>query len=136
MTFRKFWRGVFALLLVLVTFQTLTPDPDNTEPGIAIARFIAELLFHDPRLGDKVAHFLVYSSLGAVAAFAHLEIADRRWMTIAALAAYGAFLEFLQGLGGVRVPEIADALANSGGVLAAYPAALLIERAFAGVKPA
>ena len=130
------WRGVFAQLIFFITWQTLTPDPDDTEPSIAIARFIAELLFHDPRLGDKVAHFLAYSALGGAAAFAHINIANRRWLTIAALAAYGAFLEYLQGLGGVRVPEIADALANSSGVVAAYPAALLIERALAKVKSA
>lgn len=130
------WRGVFAQLIFFITWQTLTPDPDDTEPSIAIARFIAELLFHDPRFGDKVAHFLAYSALGGAAAFAHINIANRRWLTIAALAAYGAFLEYLQGLGGVRVPEIADALANSSGVVAAYPAALLIERALAKVKSA
>jgi len=130
------WRGVFALLISFVTWQTLTPDPDNTEPSIAIARFIAELLFHDARLGDKVAHFLAYSALGGAAAFAHIQIANRRWLTIAALAAYGAFLEYLQGLGGVRVPEVVDALANSSGAVAAFPAALLIERALAKAKPA
>ena len=131
MNFRMFWRGAFALLIAFVTWQTLTPDPDNTEPSIAIARFIAELLFHDARLGDKVAHFLAYSALGGSAAFAHLELANRRWLTIAALAAYGGLLEFLQGFGGVRLPELADALANSSGALAAYPAALMIERALA-----
>ena len=136
MTVRMFWRGAFALLIVFVTWQTLTPDPDETEPSIAIARFIAELLFDDPRLGDKVAHFLAYSALGGSAALAHLELANRRWMTIAALAAYGALLEFLQGLGGVRAPELADALANSTGALAAFPAALLIESALSRVKAA
>ncbi|MEK7264720.1 MAG: VanZ family protein [Pseudomonadota bacterium] len=136
MTFKTFWRGVFALLLLFVTWQTLTPDPDNTEPSIAIARFIAELLFHDERLGDKVAHFLAYSALGGSAAFAHVELANRRWLTIAALAAYGVLLEFLQGVGGVRMPEFADALANSSGALAAYPAALFIERALSRVRAA
>lgn len=131
MNFKLFWRGVFALLVLFITWQTLTPDPDNTEPSIAIARFIAELLFHDARLGDKVAHFLAYSALGGSAAFAHLEMANRRWLTIAMLAAYGALLELLQGIGGVRLPEFQDALANSSGALAAYPAALFIERALA-----
>ncbi|OFX01483.1 MAG: hypothetical protein A3E78_06780 [Alphaproteobacteria bacterium RIFCSPHIGHO2_12_FULL_63_12] len=136
MNFKSFWRGVFALLLLFVTWQTLTPDPDTSKPSIAIARFIATLLFHDPQLADKVAHFLAYAALGGAAAFAHLEAANRRWLTIAMLAAYGALLEVAQGLGGVRMPEVADALANSSGALAAYPAALLIERALARVKTA
>lgn len=136
MTSRKVWRGVFALLVIFVTWQTLTDDPDSTEPSIAIARYIAELLFHDERLGDKVAHFLAYAALGGSAAFAHLEIAGRRSVTIAALALYGALLEYLQGLGGVRVAESADAVANFSGVIAAFPTALFIERAWARLKPA
>lgn len=136
MTSRKVWCGVFALLVIFVTWQTLTSDPDNTEPSIAIARYIAELLFHDERFGDKVAHFFAYAALGGSAAFAHLEIAGRRSVTIAALALYGALLEYLQGLGGVRVAEIADAFANFSGVVVAFPASLLVERALARLRPA
>lgn len=128
MKVRNWWRGLFLLLVVFVTWQTLTPDPDDTKSSIAIARFIAELIFHDERFGDKVAHFLAYAALGGSAALGHLQIAGRRWLTIAALASYGALLEYLQGQGGVRAPEIADALANSSGAIAAFPAALMVER--------
>lgn len=131
-----FWRVAFALLFLFVTWQTLTPDLDNTEPGIAIARFLATVLFHDERLGDKVAHFLAYAALSGAGAFAHLTIAGRRWLTIAALAFYGVILERLQGLGGVRMPELADAAANFSGALAGFPVAILIENAFARLKSA
>lgn len=136
MTARKVWRGVFAVLIIFVTWQTLTPDPDDTEPSIAIARYIAELLFHDERLGDKVAHFFAYAALGASAAFAHLEIRGRRSIVVAALALYGALIEYLQGIGGVRVAEFADAIANLSGAAAAFPAALFIERALTRLRPA
>lgn len=129
------WRGVFAALFIMVTYLTLTPNPDDTKPSIAIARFIAELLFHDERFGDKVAHFMAYAALGGAAAFAGLAIAGRRAYLIGALAIYGALLEFIQGLGGVRAPEIADALANSLGALAAFPAALAVERLALRLRP-
>ncbi len=127
MNFKNAWRGVFALLAVFITWQTLTPDPDTTEPSIAIARFIAELLFHDQRFADKVAHFLAYAALGGSAAFGELRIAGRRLFAAIALAAYGCALEFLQGLGGVRVAEFADAAANSLGVVASFASVLFIE---------
>lgn len=129
------WRGVFAALFIMVTYLTLTPNPDDTKPSIAIARFIAELLFHDERFGDKVAHFMAYAALGGAAAFAGLAIAGRRAYLIGALAIYGALLEFIQGLGGVRAPEFADALANSLGALAAFPAALAVERLALRLRP-
>ncbi len=128
MTFRKAWRGVFALLFIVVTFLTLTPNPEDTQSGLAIARFLAQLIFHDAAFGDKVAHFLAYAALGGAATFADMRIRERRAATIVILAAYGAILEFLQGFGGVREAELADALANSMGALAAFPAALLFER--------
>jgi len=128
MNIRRFWCGVFVLLFFLVTWLTLTPNPDETKPSLAIARFIAELLFHDQSLSDKVAHFLAYSALGGSAALAGLRLGGRRAYVIAALAAYGATLEYLQGLGGVRSAEVADAIANSLGAVFSYPVALAIER--------
>lgn len=136
MRIRTVWRGVFALLFALVTFLTLTPDPDDTKQGLAIARFLAGLLFQDERLGDKVAHFLAYASLGVSAMLAGLRLAGRRAAVIALLASYGATLEYLQGLGGVREAELADAIANSLGALAAWPIMLVLERAIARARPA
>lgn len=136
MTALMMWRGLFALLLIFVTWQTLSPDPADTEQGFAIARMIANFLFHDAALADKVGHFMAYSALGASAAFAHLQFAGRRSMAIVGLALYGAFLEFMQSIGGVRSPEFADAVANSLGAILSYPAALAIEAAVARLKVA
>lgn len=128
MTLQIGWRGVFAFLLIFITWQTLTPDPDNTEPSLAIARFIARVIFHNEAVSDKVAHFIAYAALGGTAAFAHLQLFGRRSAIIIALAAYGMMLEYLQGLGGVRIADATDALANAAGALSAFPLALLIER--------
>ena len=121
MGWRNFWRGVFALLLVFITWQTLTPDPKDTEAGFALARAIARLLFHNENASDKVAHVLAYLSLGASAALAQFSIAGRKWPVVIALACYGVALEFIQGAGGVRTADPADALANFAGALASFP---------------
>ncbi len=131
-----FWRVVFGVVFACVTWLTLTPNPQDTKSSLAIARFIAEVLFHNQQLGDKVAHFLAYATLGATAAFAHFRIVDRRVPVIVALAAYGGLLEFLQGFGGVRVADFADALANASGALAVYPAALALEHTVKRVRAA
>jgi hypothetical protein len=128
MTATGAWRAIFAVLLAFVTVMTLTPDPDDARSGLALARWIAEWLFHDAALTDKVAHFFAYAALGASATFGRLRVYDRRGGVIAALAAYGAALEFAQGIGGVRAAEIADAATNFAGALAAFPLALLAER--------
>lgn len=128
MSYRDWWRAFFAAWLAFVTFQTLTPSPDDATSGIALARWLAEALFHRPELADKVAHFLAYAALGATAAFARFHMLGLRAPVIALLAAYGAALEGMQGLGGVRAPELVDAAANALGVIAAYPAAAVLDR--------
>lgn len=45
-----------------------------------------------------------------------------------ALIIYGVVLELLQGLGGVRSPQIVDALANAAGVGAGVWVAVLVVR--------
>lgn len=136
MSSRKVWRGVFALLFVFVTWLTLTPNPDDTAPSLAIARFLAELIFQNAAFADKIAHFLAYAALGGSAALADLRAGGRRSGVILALALYGGALEYLQGAGGVRVAEFADAVANATGALAAFPATLAIERLYDRLRPA
>ncbi len=128
MNFKRAWRGAFVVLLLFVTWQTLTPDPEETESGLAIARILAELLFHDAAYADKVAHFLAYAALGWSAGLGDLRVSGRRRLTVLLLAVYGMMLEFLQGLGGVRVAEFVDAIANASGALAGFAAAYAIER--------
>jgi hypothetical protein len=128
MTMTRWWRMVFCALALFVTWQTLTPDPDDTESGMALARWIAELIFRSAEMGDKVAHFIAYAALGGSAALGQLRLLDKRAPIIAAIAAYGMALEGLQGLGGVRAPEIADATANALGVISAFAGVALLER--------
>jgi VanZ family protein len=129
-------RGLFVVLLGVVTYLTLTPNPDEAEKGFAAARFIAVLLFGDAQLGDKVAHFAGYGALGASAFWAGIKIfAHRRWTPLV-LGVYGALLEGVQGLGGVRSPELADALANAFGAFAGFAGAVVLAMVIAKFKPA
>lgn len=124
----RWWRIAFGALALFVTWQTLTPDPEDTESGMALARIIAALIFHAPEMGDKVAHFLAYAALGGCAALGQLRLLGLRAPVIAAIAVYGMTLEGLQGLGGVRESEVADAAANALGVLAAFAGVSALER--------
>jgi VanZ like family len=124
-----FWaRCVFALLFVVVTWLTLTPNPDEAKSGFEMARWIAALLFGDPDRGDKIAHFTAYGTLGASAFFARLSLFGRKRWTPLYLAAYGAMLEGMQGFGGVRSPEAADAIANALGAVAGFGGAFVLIR--------
>ncbi len=128
MTAQRGWRVAFCALALFVTWQTLTPNPDDTEGGMAIARIIAELIFRSPEMADKVAHFMAYAALGASAAFGQIRMLGLRSPVVAAIAVYGMTLEGLQGLGGVRAPEVADATANALGVIAAFAGVGVLER--------
>jgi hypothetical protein len=128
MTATRWWRLAFVALALFVTWQTLTPDPDDTEGGMAIALIIAELIFQAPEMADKVAHFLAYAALGGAAALSQFQMLGLRSPVIAAIAVYGMALEGLQGLGGVRAPELADATANALGVIASFAGVGLLER--------
>lgn len=126
MSFRRFSRIQFAAILLLVTYLTLTPNPDETAPGLAFTRWLATMFFGDGAAGDKIAHFLAYAALGASAALAQIRIGGRAVGAVAALAAYGAALEGAQGFGGARQPELADAIANGLGAAAGFPLAAVV----------
>lgn len=129
--FYVWMRIVFAALATLVTWLTLTSNPDNTESGFVLARAIAAMVFSDPALADKVAHFLAYAALGAFAFWGRLHMKAFIWLTPLALAAYGGGLELLQGLGGIREAEFADAFANALGACAGYLGAYALSRLLA-----
>lgn len=125
-------RGFFAALFLTVTYLTLTPNPEDTETGFAVARWVAVFVLGDAGLADKVAHFMAYGALGAAAFWAQIDLFGRRWTLPLALAVYGAALEGVQGFGGVRSPELADAFANFLGVVAGYAGAMILARAVRG----
>lgn len=119
-------RVVFAALFLLVTYLTVTPNPDDLKAGMAFTRWLAELLFGDAALNDKVAHFLAYAALGSSAAAARIRLAGRSAATVGALVFYGGLLEGVQALVATRDPEAFDALANGLGALAGFPATMLL----------
>lgn len=129
MTVENAARGAFYLLLLFVTWQTLAPDPTESESGIAFARWIASVLFGDVAKADKVAHYCAYAALGFLAALGGVGILGRATFGLAALVLYGAALEFLQGLGGVRVAEWVDAGMNAAGAISGFVMALVARKA-------
>lgn len=136
MTVRAAARALFAILLVLVSYLTVTPNPEDVETGMGIARWLAAALFGDAGLGDKLAHFLAYAALGASAALARLRVAGRAAVAVFALALYGAALECVQAFVAPRDADIADAAANALGAAAGYAGAgLLIGFAARGRLP-
>lgn len=89
------------LYTALVIWLTLTSSPPSG-PDVPFA--------------DKGEHFAAYGLM--MAWWGQLFRAPRRrWQVACACMALGALLELLQGLGGVRQMELADALANATGVL-------------------
>lgn len=119
-------RAVFALLFIIVTLLTLWPNPDSARTGIVLTRWLASTFLGDPALADKVGHFLGYAALGFAAFFARLTPRNRWYLVPLALAVYGVGLEGLQGLGGIRSPELADAVSNALGAAAGFPGAALV----------
>lgn len=129
--FYVWMRAAFAGLGVLVTWLTLTSNPESAESGFVIARVVAQWLFADEGQADKVAHFLAYGALGAFACWGRVRLPKLVWATPLALAAYGGGLELLQGLGGVREAEFADGVANALGACAGYLGAYAVSRVMA-----
>ncbi|WP_411816387.1 VanZ family protein [Hyphococcus sp. DH-69] len=134
MTARRWARVLFVCLFIVVTFLTLTPNPDDTEAGFAFTRLLASALFGNAAFADKIAHFLAYGALGTSAYWAQIELFARRWMILILLPLYGVLLEGLQGLGGVRSPEIADAVANGLGAFCGFLFGYLCVVAYSKVR--
>ncbi len=95
--------------------------------GISLVAFIITVsLMHKPpidlppfRFADKVGHFIAYFIvMGWYVQLFHVPL--QRLFLMAVFVSMGVGLEVLQGLGGVRMFEWADALANSLGALAAF----------------
>lgn len=101
---RTLWLATGWLLVCAVVFLTLIPDPpDMGAMGVS----------------DKLAHTTAYlAMMGWFMQIYHLP--RKRIHTGILLIAMGIVLEFLQGVQGARVMEVADMVANSAGVLLAW----------------
>ncbi|WP_425409926.1 VanZ family protein [Hyphococcus sp.] len=125
MPVHRLWlRVLFVALFLCVTFLTLTPNPVETESGFAFTRWLSSAILGDAENADKIGHFIAYAALAVSAFWARLFLYSRRWATMIGLALYGIALEILQGMGGVRSPELADAIANALGALCGFLAAI------------
>jgi len=103
---RSLWQTIGALLVALVIYLSLTPDP-ITLPGAN---------------GDKGGHVLAYATL--MFWFAQLDLRLRRriaWATT--FVAMGIALEFVQRAIGYRSFEVLDMLAGACGVAVGWLAA-------------
>ena len=90
------------ILIIMVIFLTLTPKPPQ--------------LMDEIKFGDKIGHFVSYALL--MFWFCQIYIVRRHRLFLAGtFVLMGITLEYLQGLGGVRMYEVADMFANSTGVL-------------------
>jgi VanZ family protein len=94
---RLFWLGCGWLLIIGTVITSLAPVP----PGAA-------------QFPDKIAHALVYGTLALW--FFGIYRRARHWRVALWLAGLGVALELAQGLGSTRFAELADALANIGGI--------------------
>jgi len=117
---RMFARAAFVGLLAVVAYLSLSPDTGGEGFISRAMRWIAQALFGDAALADKLAHFSAYFALGAAAFWARISPLARPLWAPLGLLAYGALLEFAQSLGPTRQPELADAAVNGLGAFVGY----------------
>lgn len=78
-------------------------------------------------VSDKIVHLTAYAGAAMLWAWA---ASSRRWLLLAlpVLITYGVGLEFAQGLTPDRTPSVADAIANSLGVVTGIGVFMLLQR--------
>lgn len=98
LAYPRVWQGIGWLMAGIVIWLSLASHPP------APPEFLA---------WDKARHFVAYAAL----MFWFRQSFQRHWRWPVFLAGLGIGLEYLQGLGGMRVPDPFDAAANGIGVL-------------------
>ena len=93
----KYWFALAYILLLVLGILSLMPAPDIGG-------------------NDKTAHFVAYAALSA---WFSLIVEQRKslWRILFGLISYGLLLEYLQSLTSYRQGDVADAVANSLGVI-------------------
>lgn len=97
--YTKLWLTLGVLLIVLIWYLSLTPNPPDT--GIDN--------------GDKLGHFLAYGLLMGWFSQIYIQMKPRVYLVLA-FVLMGVLLEFVQGMIGYRSYSYADMVANSTGV--------------------
>ena len=114
--YTKLWLALGALLIALIWYLSLTPEPLDT--GIDN--------------GDKAGHFLAYGLLMGWFAQIYIQLKPRLVLMLAFIL-MGVLLEVLQSMTAVRTYSHADMVANTTGVfigllLSQGPMARLLQR--------
>ena len=99
--FARLWRGIGWLMLAVVVFLTLTPNPPKL--GITLLSW------------DKAQHTLAYAFLAWW--FLQAGFSATTATIVTGLILLGVALEFAQGAMGVRFMEVTDMVANALGVV-------------------
>ena len=123
---RLFFKILFFILLIIVTFLSLTPSQIEGEQGIELTRFLAKFFLGNEAYSDKIGHFLAYGALGFSVSAAMFFPLKKLWVPMLGLSFYGFLLEFIQFLGGTRYGEFLDALSNMLGIVAGITGFLLL----------
>lgn len=97
--YTRLWLALGALLIGLIWYLSLTPDPPDT--GI--------------NNGDKLGHFLAYGLLMGWFAQIYIQLKPRLWLMLSFIL-MGVVLEVVQGMIGYRSYSYADMAANTTGV--------------------
>jgi VanZ family protein len=105
-------RAAFILWAAAVAYLSLTEDTQTIDASFDLVRRIAMLLGNE-ELSDKIGHFLSYFALGALAVATKYRVFATWFVAVAVLAGYGLAIEGLQGIGGVRTPDLYDGLADT-----------------------
>lgn len=101
--YQNVWIFIGCFMIAFVVFETLTSSP--IKPGFKIS--------------DKFMHIVGY--FGMMGWFVQIFQKNRERLVLAiGFVILGIMLEFIQGWGGVRQYEVADMLANTTGVIAAW----------------
>ena len=112
-----FWRLICLVLIVFITWVTLTPDTEHLDGSGGITKWLSALLFGSEEYSDKIGHFSAYAALGFCLLPGKLKLFNRSTIVLALLAIYGGGLELLQNMSENREASIADALANTLGLV-------------------
>lgn len=107
--FRTYWLLLGWSMVVASIYLSLVPSPP---------KIITSLLY------DKVSHTLGYFVLMFWFSQIYQSSRHRRWLALG-FVGMGVAIEYLQGMGGSRMFEYADMLANTVGVLLAWLIAAL-----------
>ena len=130
MTSTNFWRVLFVIFFIIVTYASLTPDPDTLDQSGGIMKWLASLLLGSEDHGDKIAHFLAYGALGFCIFPGRLALFGRFALTFVALLGYGFLMEWMQSFSVERQTSMLDATANTAGLIAGLGAGYLFLNLF------